>query len=91
MLTVVKRSGASEPFDAAKIRNSLAATSDEMKEPLNDADLRIIVNYVEQMLQERTVITSRQLYTMICGVLYANKFFDLLEAYARSEENAWKG
>ncbi len=90
MLTVIKRSGAKEAFDPNKIRRTLAATSDEAKKPLNAGDLDAIIKEVEDMLEGRESITSRQIYMLVIGALHLLKFHGLAGYYSAALGNAWK-
>lgn len=89
MLQVIKRSGKKEPFDSQKLRISLTATSDESGNILNESDINSIVLEMEKLVEEKTVVTSRQLYTMLVGILYTLSPV-LADLYCGHNENAWK-
>ncbi len=90
MLTVQKRSGKTEPFYAQKVRASLEATSDEAGQPLNEGDIETIQRELLHMLEEKTTVTSRQIYIMIVGILYAHMFDKVVCCYRDSVNNAWR-
>lgn len=89
MLTVVKKSGFEEQFNSDKIKTVLAATSDEAGKPLNDGDLKSIINELTQMLDGKKRVTSRHIYIMLVGILYHYRMYDVVKHYTGFPTNAW--
>lgn len=90
MLKVIKRSGAEQPFDPAKIKNSLAATSDEIRQPMGSRDLDAIVKELLELIEGRESVSSRQILIIISGILYVDGYRGVLEAYINFKDNAWR-
>lgn len=81
MLTIVKKNGQQERFSIAKIKSSLAASSDEAKQPLNESDLAGIVSELEQILADKATITTQQIVVIVTGLLYIKGFTGVLKQY----------
>lgn len=90
MLQVIKRSGKTESYAPMKIRDSLAAASDEIGQPLNEGDLNTLMRELELLLRDRGTVSSRELYILVVGILYTNGFAKMVEAYIANERNAWR-
>ena len=90
MITVIKRSGASEEFSAEKIRNSLAVASDETNQPLNMADINMVVTDVARIIEGKTEIQAFDLYMVVLGILSARGFTAIRDSYVKSESNSWR-
>lgn len=89
MLQVTKRSGKTEPYDSQKLKVSLATSSDEAGQILNDSDINNIVMEMDKLVEGKTQVTSQQLYTMLIGILYTWSPV-LADRYSGHKENAWK-
>jgi transcriptional regulator NrdR family protein len=89
MLTVIKRSGKEEAFSPDKIKNTLAAASDEMGRPLNAGDLRILVSSVESRLSGREKISSREVLMTLIDLLREEGYSDLAGRYVGYVTNQW--
>lgn len=87
MLTIIKRSGRKEPFELEKTKQSLAASSDEAKEPLNESDLRRIMAELKQILEGKELVTTQQIVVIITGLLYTKGFFGVLDHYLNYRRN----
>lgn len=89
-MLIQKRNGSMESFDPQKLQNALAATSDEIQQPLNQSDLDDITGEVARILEGGGSLTTRDVYTLTAGLLYTRGLHRLLEAYTRSTRNAWR-
>lgn len=90
MLTIIKRDKREEEFNMEKITVALTSASDNISQPLNTSDINSIEKELAHLLEERTKITSYQLYTMLIGVLYARRLYDIVEEYTSNSGNAWR-
>lgn len=81
MLTIIKRNGTSEEFSMNKIRNSLAASSDEAKQPLNESDITGMTEKLQAILKDKKDISSQQIEIIVCGLLYTAGFTGIMEQY----------
>ena len=89
MLTVIKRTGLEEPYNQNKITNSIAAVAEELGQPLNTSDIASIASEMEQLIAEKTKITSRQLYMILIGILITCGFTDIANSYIKHISNPW--
>lgn len=80
-MQIIKKSGRKEEFSAEKIAHSLAASSDEAKEPLNESDIHRLITELEHILKGKENVTSQQIVIIITGLLYTKGFFGTLEHY----------
>jgi transcriptional regulator NrdR family protein len=87
MLTVIKRNGENQVFDIEKIKNSLAAASDESRAPLNKSDINNIAHCLERIVADKTVIHSKEIYTVLAGILYVQGFREFLKEYGDFADN----
>ena len=90
MLTIIKRSGEKEPFDPEKSKRSLAIASDGINRPIGESDLKMLTEELCGMLDGKTEVTSRQLNTMLTGLLYVWGFRDVAECYTKHTGNMWQ-
>lgn len=90
MLTVIKRSGKQEPFSEEKVARSLANTSDEAGQAFTRGDVSSMVQELVRMLQEKTTVSSREVYVMIVGILFTRGFAAVAARYTGSQDNAWR-
>lgn len=80
-MMIIKKSGRKEEFAPEKILRSIAAASDEAKEPLTESDLNIILADFRQIVSGKNLITSRQVAIIVCGLLYSKSHFKTMEKY----------
>lgn len=90
MPTVIKRSGKAQPFDPEKAKRSLAVTSDEIKRPLGEGDLKEIIHELCAMLEGKETVTSAQINTMLVGIMYIRGFHDVVKRYTEYAGNTWQ-
>lgn len=81
MLTIIKKNGQREEFCVNKIKSSLAASSDEAKQPLNESDLTSILHELQQILDGKTTVSTQQITVIIAGLLYLKGFIGVLQVY----------
>lgn len=76
-MRVIKRLGGVEGFDSAKIKTSIANTSDSINKPLNQGDLNTITNAVSQKIRSRfkDEITYIQIRDIVVEELRDGAFF----------------
>ena len=86
MLTVIKRSGVQQPFDAEKIKQSLIATGDEAKTPLNNSDIQDILNDVLAVLEGKEKVLSQHIFIILIGVLTTKGLTKIAESYMNFEK-----
>lgn len=86
-MRVIKRLGGVEGFDSAKIKTSIANTSDSINKPLNQGDLNTITNAVSQKIRSRfkDEITYIQIRDIVVEELRDGAFFDIAKAYKEPE------
>lgn len=89
-MKVLKRNGSVEEYNPGKLRIALANTSDGANRPFTEGDLGMLLKGMEELLREKTQITSKQLYVLTVGLLYAEGFEAIAKAYTGYEDNAWK-
>lgn len=89
MLTVIKRSGKEEAFSIEKIKNSVAAASDELRRPLSSSDLQNLAGDIQKKLVGKEKITSRELYETVIFTMREQGFSELTDAYVGSKSNSW--
>jgi len=80
-MTVIKKSGKKEAFSTEKLMQSIAAASDEAKEPLNESDLKILLAEFQMITKEKNLITSQQIDIIVNGLLYSRGFHGVLAHY----------
>jgi transcriptional regulator NrdR family protein len=90
MITVIKRSGNKERFSAEKIRNTLAAASDENGSPLGSGDLQYLSIAVEKELESRETVSSREILFTLIDILRENGHNALADSYISYVTNQWK-
>lgn len=90
MLTVMKRNGEKEAFSEEKLCNAVANASDEIQQPLTKGDIDSVLEDMLRILDCRTVVTSREIFIVVCGILYARGFEDIAKAYKGHSSNAWR-
>ena len=90
MLQIIKRSGNLEAFNLEKMKTALAATSDEVGQPLPASDLNNITNTLVQMLEGKETTTSQHLYIMLVGILYSRGMKEIADQYIGYKKNAWR-
>lgn len=90
MLTVTKRTGETESFSREKMGNSLINASDEVKQPLTEGDVESMMADMLRILDCKTEVRSRELFIVMCGILYARGFEDIAKAYKGHSSNAWR-
>lgn len=87
MLTVVKRSGKSEPFDPQKLENSLAAASDELRKPLSQGDINLIMSPVLRAVVTKQSVTSSELYDLLAKSIEDAGFGQIARVYREYAKN----
>lgn len=80
-MKLIKKSGEIEKFQIEKISNSIHAANDELFQPISDSALKHIVRDVNGIIEHMDVIESRQVRTIIVGLLYQSGFHELLKHY----------
>lgn len=80
-MTIIKKSGRKETFSSEKLLNSIAAASDEAKQPLNKSDLNTILVDFQQIVKGKDLITTQQIDVIVNGLLYSKGYFGILEKY----------
>ena len=90
MLMVIKRSGKTEEYSPDKMISSLSAACDEIGQPLNSGDLRVIIDDIGRILEGKTAIRSFDLYAIVLGVLGAHGFNGVFNSYKKHSSNAWQ-
>lgn len=90
MLTVIKRLGHEEAFDIQKIINSLAAASDELRQPFCDSDIHNLAADIEKRVEGMEKITSKELFAITIETIFREGFEDLAHAYLDSGLSHWR-
>ena len=85
-MIVIKRNGARQEFDEAKIRSSIEITSDEIGQPMSSGDLNYAVKAIVKRLREggRKEIPSRDIHIVVVGELICQGFYPVAKAYDES-------
>jgi len=89
MLQVIKRSGKTEEYSPDKMISSLSAAGDEIGQPLNSGDLRVIIADISRILEGKATVMSSDLYAIVLGVLGAHGFDGVFDSYRTHDSNAW--
>lgn len=82
MLTVIKRSGKEELFNIEKIKNSAAAASDELRQPLSSGDIQNLAVGVQKQLTGKEKISTKELFEIVVNTMRKEGFSELADAYA---------
>lgn len=80
-MTIIKKSGRKEEYSAEKLSNSIAAASDEAREPLNESDLKLIITEFNQIISGKELMTTQQIDVIVSGLLYSKNRRKTLEQY----------
>lgn len=90
MLTVTKRTGEAEAFNEEKLSNSILNASDEIGQPLTQGDVDSIVADMRRILDSKAQVRSREIFIVVCGILYARGFEHIAKAYKGHSSNTWR-
>lgn len=80
-MTIIKKSGKKEDFSPEKLSRSIAAASDDAKQPLNESDLKMLLAEFRQIVSGKDLMTTQQVDVIVNGLLYSKGYFDILEKY----------
>lgn len=82
-MKVIKRNGRLQKFDINKIKVSIMRTSDDLKEPLNSADIDNITRSIEDTIKtyNQDSIKAQEVHRIVVEELRKCGFNHVAEAY----------
>lgn len=82
-MTVIKKSGKKEEFSMGKLTQSLKYANQRTEEEMNISALEGDFN---RIVEEKTVITTKQIDVIIYGLLYSKGLLQTLVSYISYDE-----
>jgi len=80
-MIIIKKSGRTEEFSKEKIRLSVAAAGENAGQPMNESDLKIVMNDLADVVGKRERIKSVHLQIILMGILRYRGYDGVLDAY----------
>ncbi|WP_315081664.1 ATP cone domain-containing protein [uncultured Clostridium sp.] len=82
-MNIIKKSGRIEEFQISKVRQSILNASEEVREPLSDAELKLIEKEVDNILSKlnRTETSSYEVFAICLNVLKELGFKAVCKSY----------
>ncbi|ACD23348.1 MULTISPECIES: ATP cone domain-containing protein [Clostridium] len=82
-MNIIKKSGRIEEFQISKVRQSILSASEEVTEPLSDAELKLVEKEVNNILTKlnRTETSSYEVFAICLNVLNELGFKAVCKSY----------
>jgi hypothetical protein len=90
IMELIKKSGRREPFQIEKVQNSITAACDEAGCLLTAGELKRLAAEVGEIVSGKPSVTSKEISTVVAGVLYVNGLRDVLDKSLNYKEREFR-